>query len=385
MMSKKNAFVVENCFNKLPDKLKPNNTYSQYERICANIHNMKDVFQFDKMHTIATCLKVYKKIEGSNDTGGSGTTTTSTTINSIYGYVYSKFDSKTESRAVGPSHKFVSQGSTFRSQDGEYRHRMIQYDHIDAVYDKYKDVLSRVEEHILEKMNSGKLMFSADIYYPAGFTQSENVFEESINNSRVTIRVFVFCWIYDFYQIHLGLAENHINPAYQMIVYDPADVDFWDSIVNSMPEGEWGKLVSYKLLTSAVSRMANINTSSHVIDTTSTPRVATLECGQKIIPLTVNELASIGDIRFAPWREFYIAQSCSNLLPNGICGSISTMGSWFLIHNIGPNAFDNLSMHNKYANSKIADEIRGKIINIDKENYINGDISVGPINGRFQM
>lgn len=326
--------------------------WSHKNRIVRNIQIMKHTFLMEKTNMVTTCFKATYKA-----------------TSCIYGYLYSRHIPSPR----GPGdveHGYVCNSPTYRSQDGEYRHRLLPYTQFDALWNKYYEILEKVEKMILRKMNSGKLEFQTDFYYPASFTYHERKFEDLIDEQRIPIKLFAICWLFDFYQIHNRIIENHVNPAYQYVIYNPDDIPLYDEIIEKLGHDK------YRRMMARISRYyADIEELEQ--------NIIELEVGQKIFPLTVWEAIKLDDINFNVWREIYFTNMCSNLVVNMISPSFPFINNWFYIQNTHGGLFDNLAMHEKYRHSEIATDISTQLKNVDKYNYVSADMSKGPVNNRF--
>jgi hypothetical protein len=99
---------------------------------------------------------------------------------------------------------------------------------------KYEHEFSQIEDTVIRKIESGKLEFQTDFYYPTGFSYNERKFEDQINNLRLPIKLYILCWAHDYYNIHHKVVENHVNPAYQYIFYQPDDLPVFNSILGRL-------------------------------------------------------------------------------------------------------------------------------------------------------
>jgi hypothetical protein len=326
------------------------NVWSHKNRIAHNVQIIKHTFLCNKTDMITTCFKV-------------GFDATSC----IYGYLHSQFVPGKKPDIV---HKFVCTGPTFRSQDGEYRNRLISWVQFQQLFDKYGEIFEQIEKAVIDKIEQGSLTFQTDFYYPAGFTYGERKFEDMINNLRLPIKFYILCWAHDYYAIHNKIVENHVNPAYQYIFYQPDDKDIFESILGKIGQ------VGYWELQSRISRhYANVNDLDH--------NLLEPQCGQKIFPLSVFEAIRHDDIHFNVWREIYITNMATNLVLNLISPSFPFINNWFYIQSAHGGLFDNIAMHDKYAHSSIAENISSQLKNTDKLNYVNNDRTKGFISNKF--
>lgn len=324
--------------------------WSHKNRIIRNIQILKHTYITTKTDIITTCFKV-----------------TLDTTSCIYAFLYSNCSLDKKSSV---KHKFFCTGPTFRSQDGEYRNRFIIWDQLDQLFAKYAEEFEKVEASVLAKLESGRLSFQTDFYYPIKCTFPRRKMEESINNLRLPIKFFILCWIHDYYNIHYKIAENHMNPAYQYIIYQPEDLPILEALVSKLGHGMYESMMMR-----IITHRKNVNDPDYNIEEVG--------CGQKLFPLTAIEAIKTDDINFNVWREIYITNMASNLVLNLISPSFPFINNWFYIQHAHAGMFDNIAMHDKYLHSDIAVDISTQLKNTDKYNYINGDMKKGPISGKF--
>ncbi|QYB17516.1 hypothetical protein PV-S19_0152 [Pacmanvirus S19] len=331
--------------------------WSHKNRLIRNIQSLKHTFIIPKTNMITTCFKV-----------------TLDSTSCIYGYLHSEWchlgDSRDKRQKGKIRHLFVATGPTYRSMDGEYRSRMIPYDQFVKVFVKYEKEFSMIESTILDKIDSKRLEFQTDFYYPNEFNYSERNFEDNINSLRLPIKLYILCWAFDYYQIYMKTIENHANPAYQYIIYQQDDLPTFEKLLKKMGRRKYWEMLS---------RIANY------YDDIDSPdvNINEIQCGQKIFPMTVFEAIRRDDINFSVWREIYITNMASNLVLNLISPSFPFVNNWFYIQNVHSGLFDNVSMHDKYLHSSIASDISIQLKNIDKLNYVNRDRKKGAISNKF--
>ncbi len=314
---------------------------SQKNRIIGNIQIMKHSILHHKTSTITACFKA-----------------TLAETSCIFAFVYFRENGQPE---------YVCTGPTYRSQDGEYRNRFIPYLQFLAVLDKYSDEVNKIESMVTEKLSKNDLTFQVDFYFPRG--KSGGDLHETVNNKRMPIKLFIMCWLYDYYQIHHGLMENHINPAYQFIFSQKNDLALFAEIENDLGSRYMELLHNISDVMFDLSRII-----------LQAPEV---QVGQKIFALTSLEAAKANDITFDTWREIYITSLASNISLNFISPSFPFINNWFYISSAHAGLFDNLSMHQKYTHAQIASEVSNQLKRIDELNYVDRKIENGPLSSKF--
>jgi hypothetical protein len=345
------ANTVKNKFTKLK--------YSHINRFTNNVQVMKYALSTSKTNMITTCFKV-----------------TFDSTSCIYANLHSRCRTKGKKTTI--THEFICTGPTFRSQDGEYRNRFIRYDLFAQLFTKYGDVFAKVEEMVVEKLSSGKIELFADFYYPQSCSADTKYMNEFINTSRIAIRLYMLAWIRDFHYIHMKIPENHMNPAYQYIIYRPEDLSTYNDIMKSLNAEniEINDDTKYDKILGRITKFY-INVDEPEVN------VERLSCGQKIFPLTVIESIRTDDINYSVWREMYMTNLVSNLVLNLATPSFPFLGSWFYIQNSHAGLFDNVAMFEKYKHSDIASDISQQLRAIDQYNYYSRERQNGALSGKF--
>lgn len=285
----------------------------------------------------------------------------------IYGFLYSQWDPAKRTY----EHKYICASPTYRSQDGEYRHRIIPYWQWTALQERFGEVFDIAEEYILGQMEADKLEFNTVIFYPKVFTGDDKLFEEEIDTKRLPVHIFMLAWLYDFYQIHNKVVENHINPAYQVIVYQKSGIPVFEQIVKkveSMGIPYWDFMRYISELHQDVNRKID--------------RIY-LDVGQKIFTMTKNEMVHSGEITYPVWREVYFTRLCADMVINFITPCFSIMNRYFYIQNSFEALFDNPPQHEKYENGRLAKEISDLLTEVDRLNFIGKKRGSNYINAKF--
>lgn len=322
---------------------------SSRNRLVVSTQIMKYNYRHNKTGNICTVFKA---------TTSEGTVT--------YSYVYSQYNPHNKDPTT---HKYFCCGGSFKSQDGEFRDRLLIWSRFNDIKIAYGYVMEKVEKLVVDKISNGSLALSASFFYPSNFADSERKFENYVNENRIAIDLFVLCWLRDYHMIYVGAIENHINPLYRNIIYNTEDHSMYKSIIDSIGLNSYEEMISVLTIL-----FSNINRHQFFKE---------IQCGQKIFPMTAFEAIKIDDINFNIWREIYISNLCSNLVMNFISPSFPFINNWFYIENANEDLFDNTAMHEKYLHSKIAESISDQLREIDKLNYIERKREHGPINSRF--
>jgi hypothetical protein len=325
--------------------------WSHRNRIVRNIQILKYSFVADKTNIIAICCKI-----------------TLDSVSCIYAYIYCECIQINGSLTFNPL--FICTGPTFHSQDGEYRYRFIRWEQFEQLYDRYLADFELVESIAVRDINNGRLSFQTDFYYPMLCDLAQRELKEFIDNKRLCIKLYVLCWIVDYFHIRNKIIENHTNPAYSYVMYEPENEPIYQELCQRFNRVEYLSLIQ-----KIIEHKSNID--DPVLN------INEIQCGQKIFPLTAIEAVKTNNINFNVWREIYIMNSVSNLVLNLIAPSFPFINNWFYIQNARAGLFDNMAMHDKYMQSDVANTISADLKNVDKYNYIDKTVSSGPITNKF--
>lgn len=380
MNPEKNAQFREILQNKYDEKYKKlitgfpsfiqeriNPVYSAtIDRMNSNIHLMKYIYPITEPVYNCTVFKITrrrydKKLVADNKRMKSPQADydyDSTTA--VYAYIYS--DNK-------DNFKYFCFGPTFRSQDGEYRGRFLPFSQLEKIEKEFEKPLEQVEEFVVEKMQKDEFEFHADFCFAKDYPRDIRKFQDKINNTRLVIRLFMLCWFCDFYRIYMKIAENHINPAYQNIIFDKEDIPVFNTVAKlavNMDE------ISHLLLQAYIPNFTSYGNKK--IDTGTIP----IYTGQKILPMTIHEAYKIDDVSFPSWRELHITNECAGLFASFISPSFPVVNDWFYIQNAHAGVFDNYSQYEKYADSKMAKDIGDYLKEADRLTYLNASLPTIP-------
>lgn len=303
----------------------------------------------------------------------------------IYAYLYSKVDNNEI------KHKYVCACSAYRSQDGEYRDRFIPFKLFEKAMTLYKKQFSIVEELILEKIAKNKLVLSIDVMttgngnnktgaydfeYSDAFggdsSYQPTSFMDTINNERLPVLIFVYNWLIDFHRIFNKTIENHIIPAYQVIMFHKKDIPVYNAVCHITDN-------YHHMIRNLTEDIPDSDPKKHIF-----PRVKT---GQKVFQATKKEIIDPNDINLDIWREVYIGYKCADLALNCIAPSFPYINNWFYIQNTHTGGlFDNEAQFTKHDHSVIAKQINSEIMHADAQSYSANTLSgkKKPISSRFQ-
>lgn len=261
-----------------------------------------------------------------------------------YAYLYSDWNTK----RLQFNDLTVCIGSALSSYDGEYRRLLLPWDQLYYIDENpnIKKLLKVSEDIITEMINSREIELRSDIYYPKFAEFSQKSFEDHINNSRWAIYLLSIQWLYYYRLIDSMSQENHMNPAFQYIMYQKKMRPIYKKIYDkySTPYNEL-----YILLNNGRRNMRR--------------------WGQKLFPLSKEDVVNLDSLLSDKWREYYIGKKASLLSVNFVAPGFNYGKVWLIAQNTTPAIFDNNMQYIKYARSKLGQEIKDTLAEKEQKTY----------------
>lgn len=259
-------------------------------------------------------------------------------------------------------HEFVTVCPTFKSADGEYRHRFISCAQLLGTYDLFKEAYNNVEEHITNQLYEDNILLEANFIIP-DFSNNVNIIDKKdkitkalkkdLDKNRFAILFYISAWIIDFNRFINKRLENHIADGYKEAMFSTNDESFYN---------KWIKVYGDKI-NEMVAKLIRFKKDLK-------QSVSALEIGQKFVPITISDTEQIGNIKHTPWKEMYINSLLGDLVINGITPSLPIFNDWFLIMGNDFTFWDNRISHLKLDHSEIATDIVKKLEIARKGTYM---------------
>lgn len=315
-----------------------NMNHSSYNRFISNIQPLKYIFVANKTNMITTCFKA--QID---------------TTSCIYAYLHSRHNTDNSF-----THQFVTVGGALNSQDGEFRPNVIMYEQFINIFKQFNDFMEPVEQMIVDMLSKSEITYQVDFCFTENGKPKR--FEDTINTSRIAIKLYQLAWFIDYHYIETSRIANHINPAYQWVIHHKKGRSTYDYIIKRFFNIADFDVNYYKFIDAFISFNPSINT-----DTKSVNR---LKVGQKIFPISMIESIRHDDINFNVWREIYMSSCATNLVLNLISPSFPFINNWFFVQNAHGGIYDNKAMHEKFRQSEIATKVADQLRSTDQMNYV---------------
>lgn len=265
----------------------------------------------------------------------------------------------------------VSISSTFKSADGEYRANFLPFSQIMYYYEKYVNLFDFIEKYTVRQLKNKNIHFELNYIIPPIYKNQANIIKKlnkEINEKRLTIVFYNILILY--FSRHI--FNNNINDEFAESIHSIDQNNINNDINNFIDVNNLDKY--YRILNN-FTLFKKIPTQNIVVTTT----------GQKFIPLTINDIEHIQDIKSRPWRELYFSNLVGDLVINGISPSFPIFNNWFLIQGNDKNFWDNKVSKIKLDHSEISSDIIKKLENARKGTFIMDPIKKKELYLSFNM
>lgn len=260
------------------------------------------------------------------------------------------------------SHKYFCTGPNLISADGEYRNRFTNIVTIEHVKLYHADMWDDVEEYL---SNRPKVDFTQNYYLSHDMKENHiNNFKDDVEAHRYAMQLYIIAWLSQGLINYFGLQNKHVDSTYNRNMFDPSD----------------NKFIAHLIKIYGVDKLKLFYWESGYISgpLRGKPRAPELRynptIGQKIIPLVEEDSKYIGNLKFAPWREFYIAERVSDLFINMVCPGVPVTHDWFYVNGVDKNLFNNPKLYDRMEISDDAKEVVHKLNKARSSVYYNMDL-----------
>jgi hypothetical protein len=267
-------------------------------------------------------------------------------------------------------HRHVCYGPTYASMDGEFRGRLIQWNQMLKFFSVYEELCGEIERVAIARMEAREMSFQVDICYPDGFTARDE-FEESIDLTRICIRMFVLCWLVDMYEIYFEIDANHMNPGYHAKIFTEAESFHFEHILSKICPR-----MNYRIA---------ILDATRITETMKTRRsILKPQVGQKIFTMSIMEAATPWNVNFPFWRELYATKKCAELVLSMLTPGHPLLIDWYYATNTHAGIFETLSSHERFSHSEQAAQIDARLRDIDDATHIDAARANAYVSGKFK-
>jgi hypothetical protein len=282
-----------------------------------------------------------------------------------YAYMYSLVSGQRTDKKDRPStvsHKYFCTGPNLISADGEYRNRFTNMSTIEHVKLYHADMWDEVEEYL---SNRPKVKFTQNYYLSHNMEENHvNDFKDDVDAHRYAMQLYIIAWLSQGFISYFKLQNKHVDSTYNRNMFDPSD----------------NKFIAHLIEIYGVDKLKLFYWESGYISGPITHKQRAPEfrynptLGQKIIPLGDEDSKYVGNLKFAPWREFYISERVSDLVINLVCPGVPVTHDWFYISGVDKNLFDNPKLYERMEISDEAKEVVHKLKKARSSVYYKMDL-----------
>lgn len=272
----------------------------------------------------------------------------------IYAFIYTYLEKDK------PVHEYVSCCPTFKSMDGEYRHRFIGTHQFNEAVKINAEAFMLIRGHVDAALKAGDITFMMVTSNTEDEDKLSKAIERSISAAKLDVFTYCAAWLIDYNRYSGGKLENHLADGYVQAMFGKSDAELQAQIKD------------LKIERTAFIRYRK----------SKDQKILALELGQKLIPLTVTEVEECENVQYTPWREAYIASLVGDLVINGAGPMFPILNDWIFVTNSTTSFYDNPVNHirAKYSNEaqqlvKDLEQVRQKTYVVDpvqkKELYLS--------------
>lgn len=266
-----------------------------------------------------------------------------------YGYVYWPRTEEGAPEKLVP--EYICLSPTYRSRDGEYRHRVAWFEGFERDYQEEGAILSSVEERLLALVGEGRAVLGLEIY--PGNAEKAGELEDFVEGRRLLLRTLAYALALDGEPSDGGVLATHTVASY---------VEVFKGLLAETKMGGRPLRLRDRVFADGV------------------------QCGQKTVPLTLQETMRAGreDPNYAPWREIYIARKATDIVINGQAPGFSIYGNWTIVAGTDAGFYENPAMIARHRRSEAAQKVTRSLREArEKEEESNGDYRVEQLDARI--
>ncbi|MDE2099324.1 MAG: hypothetical protein KGL39_18870 [Patescibacteria group bacterium] len=219
--------------------------------------------------------------------------------------------------------KYICTSPTFDSKDGEYRHRFIAFGDFQEGYSAIAKDISPLETSILSLVTADRLSIDTRVYPPTAG-------DAAIIDTRVALQALCIAMVLDSQRT----LQSHTNQQYWTCLTDISNTDPCFREISTQIEA--------RNVTGVFVRGA--------------ADFSVVQCGEKMIPMTISEAMEPRNINYSTWRELRARELSSNLVLNRVTPGLSLSNQWFCIEDTDIGLYDNKAMHARLRRGDVADK-----------------------------
>ena len=271
------------------------------------------------------------------------------------------------------THEYVCLSPSLISSDGEYRKNFLSYRRISQLWSKNESVFDFIETLLLKKINYDDMYLSVEIHHPQIKSKIQNNdISHSINDEKLEIKFYVYFWIQFIFEYVNKIQDTHMNNIFMKMFMKNVDynIDIYEHIIQQIGVSNFEYVYSilnnkYKTVYTYSGKINSIQyKSSYHKD------FYNMILGQKMVPMTINEVQYPNDVYYNVWREIDNGYRINDLIYNFISPSFPLILGWFYIKNDKSMLFDNEEQSKKIEFSNRSLGIMNKLREAQKLTYV---------------
>lgn len=281
-------------------------------------------FMFSKTNTIITVCKAIRNENMLN-----------------FGFIYSNINNNTL------IHNTVVLSLSLISKDGEYKHRMINFNIINEIFKI--PLINKIYEYLNNNYKNKEFTLDYEIYN-LNDKKIKNNYVNQNKNKILLLKLYTIIWITELYMNErngdlLSIDENFFN-----ILTSPKDIMYFQEIYKQNKDE----------LDNIMPLFTYYNKNNR------------LQLGQKLLPFNYNQLKDYKHLIHFQWKELLINRIINNLIHNNISICFSLFIDWILISNSDKELYNNAEIFKKILHS---DQIKNilQYLHFAKNNLLSLD------------
>jgi hypothetical protein len=339
-------------YNKLPNiaNAKIDKSLGSYIRM-NSISSMKYEFTYDTMDMIIVVFKLY-------DYGIKKETNYGTLFCEIYDNITPLRKNLIHNNSIygNITFSFYSTSPSHISCDGEYRSRFSIFNSLVSAKENFADIWNELDEYIVRAKSRRQWSLYSSYFYPKLEHEYGNTdVEHAVKSEFIPVTLLIISWFHIIFDEIFHITKTHINKNYKDIFLKHRDIDI--NFIKAMIK-KYG-----------INRMELFRSSITNNRPAFSGHQNYIQCGYKMIPLNYKEVQEPLQLRYKPWREYFISNKLNDLVINSISPNFPITLDWFYIKNSGKGLFDNKSQYDRMKNSELAKDILHTLYEAQRGTY----------------
>jgi ribosomal protein S17E len=245
------------------------------------------------------------------------------------------------------------------SSDGEYRYRLIRWQDIQHIKKDFQDIWDEVSQYVSLLRETKNWSLYTNHFSPklGEFTSYNTDLDQIIKTELYPITFLSATWFLTMYNEMYNLTENHMNE------------DFKDLFLSDFKTHKKFMTELIKKFTEKRVELFNGYLSRNYQPLLLKDKYRTISMGFKMIPLNLIEVHNPFNIRYKPWREYFVSNRASDLVINQVTPGLPIFGAYYYIKNSKRALYDNPTQYEKLKNSELSKDILNRLYEAQRGTY----------------